>query len=128
MCNKCNDTSILGIRNGDDDTPCECNEINQQPNTVAVEAPLSPEAELRLQLAEVDTAWSNYLSSDEDTRKVDRKRFSAAMDILDNSCDTKFHLLLSLLDAQRQENKRLKEELETANKRIQWLRWIEGAE
>lgn len=100
MCDKCNDTGILGVRNGDDDIPCECNEIN----TVATVEPLSDEAQLRLQLAKLDQA---YEDGDKDSfRRYHEAMFDITVGLLFN-----LHMLLDLLDASRNESKRLAEEI-----------------
>ncbi len=116
-CTNCNGFGYLRVMNGDDDIACEvCGGTGDAPtsapetgNTVAVEEKLSPESELRLQLATYDETMDSDGSS---VDFVALGRHDAAGRWLLMHLEDNLHMLLSLLDAERKETQRLNRELQ----------------
>lgn len=91
----------------------------EQPvNTVATVEQLSEEAQLRLQLDTMDKAWNEV----HDIRTV--RLYNGIKADFDLDLSDKLHMLLNLLDAERQENARLIAKLNDAY----YEGWNDGAE
>ena len=104
MCERCNDVGYLSVRNGDDDVTCPvCN--NEPGVTVAVEAPLSQEAVIRLELCTLQNAikYAGTLKSFYAKREIDD-----AEKALTYNAAFKINTLLGIIDAQRTELEALK--------------------
>lgn len=112
MCQRCNDVGYLSIRNGDDSVDCPVCGDTSTPElgvTKAAEEPISPLAQIRLQ---VDSCWEAI------ERKLDDDEFDNRLDVLKSDSISKFRLLFYHIDQQAKELDALRAQvaaLEAAN-------------